>query len=269
MSTKFSQQIEALLAEFSPDAVFRSPDGQAFVTLPYLSQTFPIQDPIVRDWLADRYSLREGTPPLEAALRQALNTLRARAYCQSVGPKVCLRVARPSRPTSSSPIFIDLANPLSEAVEINQHGWQITRFTPGVTFRSTRGQLPLPQPQPSNSETPEFSTSLPGILTSSAVRDWLLAALRPSGPYPILILHGPPSSGKTTLARMLRSLIDPVTAPITALPSRQRAIEKLACRHRVLAFDHVTHMSNSAADALCRIASGTGIEVREAGDHRD
>jgi Cdc6-like AAA superfamily ATPase len=29
---------------------------------------------------------------------------------------------------------------------------------------------------------------------------WLLAALRPSGPFPILILQGPPGSGKTFVA---------------------------------------------------------------------
>src|SRR5207302_3407402 len=128
----------------------------------------------------------------------------------------------------------------------------VTRFTPGVIFRSTRGQLPVPRPEVPNAESPEFSTSrLLGFLTSSVreispLRNWLLAALQPQGPYPILILHCPPGSGKTTTARMLRSLIDPVTTPLCALPGRDRAIEKLAHRHRVLAFDHVTRMSNSA-----------------------
>jgi energy-coupling factor transporter ATP-binding protein EcfA2 len=93
--------------------------------------------------------------------------------------------------------------------------------------------------------------------------EWLTLALRPTGPYPILILHGPPGSGKTTLARMLRSLIDPVTAPIQPLPSRGRAILESAVRDRVLVFDHVTHMSNSVADALCQISSGTGVSVKE------
>src|SRR5205814_87244 len=169
---------------------------------------------------------------------------------------VALRVARVSGQVQTT--YIDLANEQGEAVEITTQGWQLTRFTPGIRFKSTRGQLPLPRPAASPS--PE----LPPHLTP--YRDWLLAAFRPAGPYPILILHGPSRSGKTTIARMLRSLIDPVTTPLSILPSRDHAIEKLAIRHRVLAFDHVTDMSHSATDALCRIASGTGIEDRAFSD---
>ena len=38
---------------------------------------------------------------------------------------------------------------------------------------------------------------------------WLTAALRPVGPYPVLVFNGEQSSGKSTLARILRLLIDP------------------------------------------------------------
>ena len=48
---------------------------------------------------------------------------------------------------------------------------------------------------------------------------WLTAAPRPVGPYPILVLNGELSSGKSTLARILRLLIDPHTCPVLALPS--------------------------------------------------
>ena len=43
--------------------------------------------------------------------------------------------------------------------------------------------------------------------------DWLLAALRPDGPHPVLILQGPPGSGKSFAARVLRTFVDPATAP--------------------------------------------------------
>ena len=42
---------------------------------------------------------------------------------------------------------------------------------------------------------------------------YLLAALRPGGPYPVLALIGEQGTAKTTLVRVFRSLIDPSMVP--------------------------------------------------------
>ena len=64
---------------------------------------------------------------------------------------------------------------------------------------------------------------------------WLTAALRPVGPYPVLVLNGEQASGKSTLARILRLLIDPQACPVLALPSSTQdlmatAAQRLAAR---------------------------------------
>ena len=38
---------------------------------------------------------------------------------------------------------------------------------------------------------------------------WLLAALRPTGPYPLLAISGEQGSAKTVLSKLLRALVDP------------------------------------------------------------
>ena len=50
----------------------------------------------------------------------------------------------------------------------------------------------------------------------------MAAALRPVGPYPILVIHGEQGSAKSTLARIIRQLIDPQTAPLLAEPRSTR-----------------------------------------------
>jgi hypothetical protein len=92
---------------------------------------------------------------------------------------------------------------------------------------------------------------------------WLLAALRPGGPFPILILQGPPGSGKTFATRILRSVIDPCTSPLTPIPSSVRDLLALARHNWILAFDHLSALSPQLTDALCRLSTGLGATLRE------
>jgi hypothetical protein len=51
---------------------------------------------------------------------------------------------------------------------------------------------------------------------------WLLAAMRPHGPYPLLALAGEPGTSKTSTATVLRSLFDPHVAGIRRPPKEER-----------------------------------------------
>src|SRR5205085_9157133 len=92
---------------------------------------------------------------------------------------------------------------------------------------------------------------------------WILAALRPTGPYPILVLRGPAASAKTYAARILRTLIDPSAAPITPTPRSGAQLLHLARQSCVLVFDHVSRMTPTISDALCRLTSGVGLAYRQ------
>jgi hypothetical protein len=91
---------------------------------------------------------------------------------------------------------------------------------------------------------------------------WLLAALRPHGPYPVLILHGEQGSAKTTTAKCLRSLVDPSMAPVRSQPREPRDLMIAATNGWVCAFDNLSSLLGWFSDGLCRLSTGGGFSTR-------
>jgi hypothetical protein len=92
---------------------------------------------------------------------------------------------------------------------------------------------------------------------------WLLAALRPTGPYPLLAISGEQGSAKTVLSKLLRGLLDPNVAPVRALPRDERELMIAANNGHLLGFDNLYGLSPWLSDGLCRLASGGSFAVRQ------
>jgi hypothetical protein len=153
---------------------------------------------------------RGGDSPSARSIRGAGAIRRSRA-----------RRPRPHAEHAGS-IYLDLADEHWRAVEIGADGWRMNKFPP-VRFRRPTGLLPLPAPERGGL----IEDLLPFLNLSSrndfvSVVAWLLAALRPGGPYPLLTISGEQGSAKTILSRMLKALVDPNMAPVRALPREER-----------------------------------------------
>ena len=95
------------------------------------------------------------------------------------------------------------------------------------------------------------------------VTSWAIAALRPTGPYPILNFTGRGGSAKSFAEKLLKNLIDPAKAPARTLPKSERDLMISATNCLVLAFDNVSKISLEMSDALCRLATGGGLSTRK------
>ena len=118
-------------------------------------------------------------------------------------------------------IYLDLADELWRAVEIDAEGWRVVEAPP-VRFRRPRYTLPLPEPARGGDifELGELlnvrEEDLPLLF------GFLVMCLNPEGPYPILALSGGQGTGKTTAARIMRSLIDPNEGAVRSLPRDEK-----------------------------------------------
>jgi putative DNA primase/helicase len=265
-SPTLSEQIFNHAMRFA--APFASEPGHTWAAIPTGALTHEacsVASDRFREWLAHSFHHEHGIFPSHHSLRHAVRILEAHArFSDRPREEVFTRIGwRGGDPLSPRSIAIDLANPAREVVEITAQGWRITDSA-GWRFRSGPGSRPLPRPTP-GSLTPRLLDSLATLTSGQSASNlcrlatWLFAALRPSGPYPVLILTGPPSSGKTTIALVLRNLLDPAASPLHALPSTERDLFFLCLHNRVLAFDHVPRLTREVSIALARAAAGTAF----------
>jgi hypothetical protein len=252
---------------------FTASDGQAFVRLnaPSLEGFYilPIRSRAYREWFFHEFYAQFDTLPGSHAFHAVINHLEAEANHNQQNQRLAVwrRVGSRGGRLVPTHILLNLANPECEFVEISPTGWKTTAGA-NALLQTSRSTLPRPTPLPSSPPSNPLET-LRACLNLSSRADWLrclawlLAALRPDGPFPILILQGPPGSGKTFAARILRSLIDPCTSPLTPIPSSVQNLLTLARHNWILAFDHLSALSPHLSDALCRLSSGLGATLRE------
>ena len=159
-------------------------------------------------------------------------------------------------------LYLDLGDEAWRAIEITTTGWRVVE-SPPVRFRRAAGMQPLPVPAPGGSvETLRSFLNVQSDTDFVLVVAWALAVLRDRGPYPVIVLSGEQGSAKSTFSAILRSLLDPNTAPLRALPREDRDLFIAASNGHVLAFDNVSGLPPWISDTLCRLATGGGFAVR-------
>jgi hypothetical protein len=242
------------------DALFHTATGTAFADLLVDGhrETWPIRSKRFRGWLRRRYYEATGDVLSGHAISSELDLLEARAQFDAPERSVHVRVAE-----HAGHIFVDLADEHWRAIEIGPDGWRVNKFPP-VRFRRPAGMFPLPVPEHGGS----IEALLPLLNLSSRnefvlVVAWLLAALGPGGPYPLLAISGEQGSAKTVLSKMLKALLDPNAAPVRALPREERELMIAANNGHLLAFDNLSGLPTWLSDGFCRLASGGSFAVRQ------
>ena len=250
-----------LLVECAAQAeLFHTPGGEAFASLPVGDhhEVWMLKGKGCRRWLIRAFYQKLGKPPGAQAMQDALGLLEARAQFDSPAHQVFTRFA-----PCGDGMYLDLCNERWEAVEITAKGWRIVQ-NPPVRFRRSKGMQALPYPAKGGS-----LSTLRGLVNVGDEKNWimllswLVAACRPQGPYPILILQGEQGSAKSTTARLVRGLIDPVTAPVRTPPREERDLVIAANNAWVVAYDNMSGIQQLLSDGLCRLATGGGFSTRE------
>ncbi len=223
-------------------------------------ETHPLglRSPALRDYLLRLYRSRHARLPGREAVAGAVEALAADARCGEVEHAVFLRVGA----LPDGRIAIDRGDASWTAIVVGAAGWEVVPHP--VRFRRPRSLLSLPMPEGGGSIDELWAfLNLGSPSDRYLVMVWLVAALRPVGPYGVLLFHGEAGTAKSTATKICRSLVDPSTAPMRHLPKDIRDLFVAARANRCLAFDNVSAIPRETSDAICQIASGGGYATRE------
>jgi hypothetical protein len=200
--------------EASGQALFHTPDDECFADLVVggVRQTWPVKSKRFRAEYV-RYLRRRlenlsasmitmvGSAFKKSNINTAIDDFELKAVSSSVVREVHVGVAR-----DGDHLFIDLCNPEWHAVRVTGDGWSVVD-SPPVRFLRTPDMRPLSLPERGGS-IDELRQFLPGLNEGdnfTLAVAFLLAALQPSGPYPVLVIYGQQGWAKTGLLRILPS----------------------------------------------------------------
>lgn len=247
------------LADEEGVELFHTAEHEGFATFSDGShkETYPIRSRAFKDWLALQYWKAENAVPSSQAMQDVVTGLGGRARFDGAMRAVHLRVAE-----HDGDLYLDLGNERWQIVKITKDGWEILDDSP-VRFRRKNGCLALP--------VPEKGGAIEDLRKFANVSDddwplllsWLVTVFRPGKPFPVLVLHGEQGSGKSTTAKVLRSLIDPNKSSLRSSPKDERDLMIAASNSWVVSLDNLSSMSVTLSDSLCRLSTGGGFSTRE------
>ncbi|WP_305044518.1 hypothetical protein [Geoalkalibacter sp.] len=157
-------------------------------------------------------------------------------------------------------LWYDLGN--RRAARIAGGAWRIVAATVGL-FRPWPHKLPHPDPiTPGNAGRLFEFINVP-TETRPFVLATLAACLVPGISRPALVITGPQGSGKSTVARFFKRLVDPGNPALTMIPRKPDDLDLLLARNFFLALDNLSSLMPDVADTLSGVITGAAPQRRK------
>ena len=246
------------MAQLVGAELFHTVAGAPYVTVPVGDhrETYGLRARTCLAWLSQIVYATTSRCPSSTALAAATNTLAGIAVFDGPVRRVDVRIAE-----DEGALWLDLGDPAWRVVRITPEGWDV-RAGGSARFRRPPGMLALPVPTRGGSLLdlrPFVNVADEDFLLVCA---WEIAALRPTGPYPVLVLTGEAGAAKSSTARAVRRTIDPHESDLRRPPRNTADLMIDAVNNRVVALENVSSLPTWLSDDLAALATGGGLSKR-------
>ncbi|BAH77176.1 hypothetical protein [Solidesulfovibrio magneticus] len=160
-------------------------------------------------------------------------------------------------------IYLDLNDGKGSVVKADKNGWEVL-VNPPIEFIRTGNMQSLPIPIQNGSYDDFFK-----LLNFKRESDLILTKAyipcipNTEIPRPALFLVGMKGSSKSTTARLIRRLIDPVINEVLFPKNNERDMNLIFQQHPLPVFDNVQSYDERQCNFLCMAITGGGMEERK------
>lgn len=212
------------------------------------------------------YSIEEKVPNNEA-LNATINLISGKCLNEGKQHFLFNRVA----PGKEGSIWIDMADQNWRAIQIKAGSWKIENEPP-VLFKRYSHQTPLVEPiRLAEEKQNEYALKLLDYInipsndynTKLAFMCSVISCFIPNISHPMIVLHGPQGTAKSTVFKLIKRLVDPSSLDLLSLPKDERELVQQLDHHWFAPYDNLTVMPTWASDTFCKAVTGGGLSIRE------
>lgn len=251
-----AQQLVALAMR--DNRVLRGRDGATYAVLtdggPF-AQALRGEDSFRRQ-LANRFYAETGKVANSSALADSLLVLEGQAD-QTDPVEVYQRLA----PIEGG-VLLDLGRADQALVEVTSQGWTVRAGSSGdPLFKRACTMGPMPEPVRGGALRPLWRLLNVAEADRPLLQGWMVATFLAEA-QPFLLLRGEQGTGKTTVAKMLLTLLDPGPGQMAAPPRNERDWGVTANGRIALGLDNLSSIAPWMSDAFCRAVTGESMVGR-------
>ena len=263
--TESQKQSEKIVSELKKDLkLFKDDLGNAYARIKnnnhYENWPIAIRNKNFKVWVAHKGRAILGAAPSESAVKEVITTLEGEALYDVADEYTLFNRVGFEATSDKYKFWYDLANDDWSAIEITSKGWKVIK-NPPILFKRYQHQLPQITPKEKGNDI----NLLDKYLRLAEEQDkiliyaFLVTSLIADILHVCIILHGQQGSSKTTLFKILRSLIDPSRLEAISLGTNKRDLIINLDQNWFCPFDNISGFKKNISDIFCQIITGAGF----------
>lgn len=209
-------------------------------------------------WLRYQYYLKYQDIVASEAVKKTVDTLVGKAVFAGARHQLQVRVA-----AHEGAIWYDLANENCQSVRIAPGTWTVENDQPILfqRFRKSGAQV-IPERDGDIKDLLGF-VNITDEAQQCLLLSYLVNCFIPGVPKPPAHINGEKGSGKTTVSRLIKTMVDPSNIDTISLPSNRNELMLQLAQTYMPVYDNQVALMQWQSNLMCCAATGGGMSKRE------